>query len=51
MQTNADGKLHADFEESGSSFDYSTSVRRRNWPSCGEDEKLSFDLYLVWLHP
>ncbi|KAF3496971.1 hypothetical protein DY000_02058259 [Brassica cretica] len=25
VQTNADGKLHADFEESGSSFDYSTS--------------------------
>ncbi|KAF2591853.1 hypothetical protein F2Q70_00042133 [Brassica cretica] len=25
VQINADGKLHADFEESGSSFDYSTS--------------------------
>ncbi|KAG6415577.1 hypothetical protein SASPL_122990 [Salvia splendens] len=29
-QTSVDAKLHADFEESGSSFDYSTSVRVTN---------------------
>ncbi|KAL3651454.1 Phytochrome A1 [Castilleja foliolosa] len=32
-QTSIDAKLHADFEESGSSFDYSSSIRDSNGPT------------------
>ncbi|KAL0412844.1 UNVERIFIED_CONTAM: Phytochrome A [Sesamum radiatum] len=48
-QTSIDAKLHADFEESGSSFDYSSSVRVTNAPS-GEQRPKSDKVTTAYLH-
>ncbi|KAJ8752380.1 hypothetical protein K2173_004016 [Erythroxylum novogranatense] len=48
-QTTADAKLHADFEESGSSFDYSSSVRITS--SVGQDQQPKSDkVTATYLH-
>ncbi|KAK4406808.1 Phytochrome A1 [Sesamum angolense] len=48
-QTSIDAKLHADFEESGSSFDYSSSVRVTNFPG-GEQKPRSDKVTTAYLH-
>ncbi|KAL0308007.1 UNVERIFIED_CONTAM: Phytochrome A1 [Sesamum angustifolium] len=48
-QTSIDAKLHADFEESGSSFDYSSSVRVTNCPG-GEQKPRSDKVTTAYLH-
>nr|WFD61007.1 phytochrome A [Brandisia rosea var. flava]WFD61008.1 phytochrome A [Brandisia rosea var. flava]WFD61009.1 phytochrome A [Brandisia rosea var. flava] len=48
-QTSIDAKLHTDFEESGSSFDYSTSVRVTNVPA-GESRPGSHKVTTAYLH-
>ncbi|XP_059648350.1 phytochrome A1 [Cornus florida] len=48
-QTNVDAKLHADFEESGSSFDYSSSVRLTEAVS-GDPQPRSDKLTTAYLH-
>ncbi|GFZ09503.1 phytochrome A [Actinidia rufa] len=48
-QTTVDAKLHADFEELGSSFDYSTSVRVSNAVS-GTEKPRSDELTTAYLH-
>ncbi|KAL6560645.1 Phytochrome A1 [Orobanche gracilis] len=48
-QTSIDAKLNADFEESGSSFDYSTSVRVTNYP-VGLSEPRSDKVTTAYLH-
>ncbi|XP_057798264.1 phytochrome A [Salvia miltiorrhiza] len=45
-QTSVDAKLHADFEESGSSFDYSSSVRVMN----AEERPRSDKVTTAYLH-
>lgn len=40
-QTSIDAKLHADFEESGSSFDYSSSVRVKNSDERPKSDKVT----------
>ncbi|KAJ0079709.1 hypothetical protein Patl1_24651 [Pistacia atlantica] len=47
-QTTVDAKLHADFESSGSSFDYSSSVRVTN--SVGEQQPRSDKVTAAYLH-
>ncbi|KAF5952070.1 hypothetical protein HYC85_010014 [Camellia sinensis] len=48
-QTTVDAKIHADFEESGSSFDYSTSVRFTS--AVGEDQQPRSDkVTTAYLH-
>ncbi|XP_030540685.1 phytochrome A [Rhodamnia argentea] len=48
-QTTVDAKLHADFEESGSSFDYSSSVRAMGAPS-GDQRPRSDKVTTAYLH-
>lgn len=48
-QTTVDAKLHADFEESGSSFDYSTSVRFTSGVS-GDQQPRSDKVTTAYLH-
>ncbi|KAI3445505.1 hypothetical protein Pfo_002170 [Paulownia fortunei] len=48
-QTSIDAKLHADFDESGSSFDYSSSVRVTN-VSSGEQKPISDKVTTAYLH-
>ncbi|XP_010247866.1 PREDICTED: phytochrome A [Nelumbo nucifera] len=48
-QTTVDAKLHADFEESGDSFDYSTSVRITNSGS-GNQQPRSDRVTTAYLH-
>ncbi|KAK6143810.1 hypothetical protein DH2020_024158 [Rehmannia glutinosa] len=48
-QTSIDAKLHADFEESGSSFDYSSSVRVTN-VATGEPRPRSDKVTTAYLH-
>ncbi|KAL2536900.1 Phytochrome A [Forsythia ovata] len=48
-QTSVDAKLHADFEESGSSFDYSSSVRVTNVAD-GEQRPKSDKVTTAYLH-
>lgn len=48
-QTTVDAKLHADFEESGSSFDYSSSVRVTGTPS-GDQQPRSDKVTTAYLH-
>ncbi|XP_057500754.1 phytochrome A1-like [Actinidia eriantha] len=48
-QTTVDAKLHADFEESGSSFDYSTSVRVTSTGS-GDQQPRSDKVTTAYLH-
>lgn len=48
-QTSIDAKLHADFEESGSSFDYSSTVRVSNVPG-GDDKPRSDRVTTAYLH-
>ncbi|KAL3814591.1 hypothetical protein ACJIZ3_015859 [Penstemon smallii] len=48
-QTSIDAKLHADFEESGSSFDYSSSVRETN-VSPSEPRPRSDKVTTAYLH-
>ncbi|KAL6514744.1 Phytochrome A1 [Orobanche gracilis] len=48
-QTSIDAKLGADFEESGSSFDYSTSVRVTNYPA-RLSEPRSDEVTTAYLH-
>ena len=47
-QTTVDAKLHADFEESGSSFDYSSSVRFT--PAGGDQPPRSDKVTTAYLH-
>lgn len=47
-QTTVDAKLHADFEESGSSFDYSSSVRVS--PAGGDQQPRSDKVTTAYLH-
>ncbi|KAJ9681602.1 hypothetical protein PVL29_017823 [Vitis rotundifolia] len=47
-QTTVDAKLHADFEESGSSFDYSSSVRFT--PAGGDQQPRSDKVTTAYLH-
>ncbi|CAI9781711.1 unnamed protein product [Fraxinus pennsylvanica] len=48
-QTSLDAKLHADFEESGSSYDYSSSVRGTNVAD-GEQRPKSDKVTTAYLH-
>ncbi|XAR49212.1 hypothetical protein NMG60_11032328 [Bertholletia excelsa] len=48
-QTTVDAKLHADFEESGSSFDYSTSVRVTSTAG-GDHQPRSDKVTTAYLH-
>lgn len=48
-QTTVDAKLHADFEETGSSFDYSSSVRVTNTVS-GDPQPRSDKVTTAYLH-
>ncbi|XP_043726038.1 phytochrome A-like [Telopea speciosissima] len=49
-QTTVDAKLHADFEELGSSFDYSTSVRITNKVSGDQQPSRSDRVTTAYLH-
>ncbi|GFP95037.1 phytochrome a1 [Phtheirospermum japonicum] len=49
-QTSIDAKLHADFEESGSSFDYSSSVRVSNAPTGESRPGGSHKVTTAYLH-
>ncbi|KAK9292067.1 hypothetical protein L1049_020021 [Liquidambar formosana] len=48
-QTTVDAKLHADFEESGSSFDYSSSVRFTG-PVSGDQQPRTDKVTTAYLH-
>ncbi|XP_057961014.1 phytochrome A1-like [Malania oleifera] len=49
-QTTVDAKLHADFEESGDSFDYSSSVRFTGKAGDGDQQPRSDKVTTAYLH-
>ncbi|KAJ8773095.1 hypothetical protein K2173_028272 [Erythroxylum novogranatense] len=49
-QTTVDAKLHADFEESGSSFDYSSSLRFNGSLAGGDQQPKSDKVTTAYLH-
>ncbi|KAL1312881.1 phytochrome A isoform X1 [Arachis ipaensis] len=49
-QTSVDAKLHANFEESGSSFDYSNSVRLSSGTASGEKQARCDRVTAAYLH-
>ncbi|KAL4370309.1 hypothetical protein AHAS_Ahas06G0052900 [Arachis hypogaea] len=49
-QTSVDAKLHANFEESGSSFDYSNSVRLSSGTVSGENQARCDRVTAAYLH-